>query len=389
MPEVTIPTEELKRRLSRVSELLKADIDQQVFAGACVTALDTQGRPHFVEAGTFDYGSDVPFTRTSLVDIASITKLLTSLAFHRLQQSETIPNLFDLPVQHLLPFQPLNSTETITIADLLSMHVRWHTGDSLSTITHNILSQTQDNAERQALLRSQIMNSPLERLEGTDHQYQDATYIALAWILEELSRQQGHPTSYDAIVIDSVLRPLGMHDTTTTPDRARCVPSGMRNGVPIQGETHDPKALFMHGHAGFFSTAVDLARLAAMIQGDGTLPGETTPFLTPGSYVSLTERQTLDPARGWWGRGIRRFTEGGPHYNNWYGQHADNDTLSITGFTGQQIVCYRPRTAVVLLTNFHLAPLSERTATSGDRSFDVLKGPRLEILETLSNPTAS
>lgn len=368
-----------------IRKTLNEAIESQVFSGASVSVIDEQGKTRAINAGTTRYDSDEPFTNTSLIDIASITKLLTSLALHRHAQglSEGLAFL-QRPIREFLPDLNLApQSQEITIADVLEMRPYWQTGASLSGVTRDIFTQTPDHLARIQRLREFLMHASVSKLPDTTCNYQDASYIVLGWVFEQL-----YPgMTYDDIVTQAVLEPLGMRDTTTHPDISRCVPSGYQDGMYLQGIPHDPKARLMHGHAGFFSTGSDLTRLAYMLQRKGKLPESSEDFLTTESFDSLTHPQSLDMRRGWWGRGIRRYQgpDQPPHGTNdlWFGPHADNDTLGISGFTAQSISIYGERASVVLLTNYHVP--ADLSGPTGDKSFPgEIQAVRLRVLEAVS-----
>lgn len=376
-------TQEIERRISQIRRYMGEDIKHRIYSGACVTMLDNRGKPHFVEEGTRTYQDPKPFTRESYVDIASITKLLTALAFQRIFQSgDQGKGLQDTQISDFFPHIQYVDGKPITVADLLCMRAEWKTRDSLSDISRRIGETTSDIDEKRNLLRSAILSSPIEKLGPTGHNYQDASYMALGWILEAYYKQMGRTLTYEEIIRELVLEPLDMHHTTLRPPVHETVPSGVRDGKLIQGVPHDLKALLIPGHAGFFSTAQDLAQLARMLQHSGASVRGGNRFLTPDSFASLIRPQTLDPRRGWWGMGIRRFTPDVEVVSHWYGQHADQHTLCSNGFTGQHLVVYGQRASGIFLNNYHVPIDINREA--GDRTFAEIQSPRKRILTEIS-----
>ncbi len=106
----------------------------------------------------------------------------------------------------------------------------------------------------------------------------------------------------DRFAAERFYEPLGMTDTGFVPDderRRRAITTERRNGEWIRGEVHDPRAHALGGvagHAGLFSTARDLARIAEALLGGGTREGvrvlapETVELMTadrpvPGDQV--------------------------------------------------------------------------------------------------------
>src|SRR4026207_2327583 len=74
----------------------------------------------------------------------------------------------------------------------------------------------------------------------------------------------------DKLARREVFGPLGMTQTMYRPPaslKRRIVPSGMWRGHPVPGDVNDQNAVAMGGvagHAGVFSTGMDLARFAAV-----------------------------------------------------------------------------------------------------------------------------
>lgn len=99
------------------------------------------------------------------------------------------------------------------------------------------------------------------------------------------------------------------------------------------------------GHAGLFSTARDISRLAQLYLDDGSHNGR--PFLKPGSLAAFTTRTAFPPgsfrALGW---------DMPDPAGSFAGPLASPDALIHTGFTGTSIYIDRSRDAfVILLTN--------------------------------------
>jgi CubicO group peptidase (beta-lactamase class C family) len=99
------------------------------------------------------------------------------------------------------------------------------------------------------------------------------------------------------------------------------------------------------GHAGLFSTARDLARLAQLYLDDGRHAGRR--FLRPSSIAAFTTRQAIPPgssrALGW---------DMPDRSGSFAGPRAAPDALIHTGFTGTSIYIDRTRNAfIVLLSN--------------------------------------
>jgi uncharacterized protein YbbC (DUF1343 family) len=124
-------------------------------------------------------------------------------------------------------------------------------------------------------IRRALAEVPQNR-PGAIFRYSDINYILLGEIVRRVS---GEPL--DVFAKKNVFVPLHMYDTTFRPKRsARIAPT--ENG--LRGVVHDPTARRMGGvagHAGMFTTVVDLARFAEAILGGAFFPRAMTEVASP------------------------------------------------------------------------------------------------------------
>jgi len=115
----------------------------------------------------------------------------------------------------------------------------------------------------------------------------------------------------------------------------------------------DPNAAFMGGvagHAGLFSTAMDLARFAQMWLADGMVEGR--PFLSP-----TTVRAFLAPSAVDGGRRLGWDVPDSATHPSAFGRLADSAVVGHTGWTGTFLWIDPARDLfVVFLTNRSLEP---------------------------------
>src|SRR5262249_71872 len=145
-----------------------------------------------------------------------------------------------------------------------------------------------------------------------------------------------------------IFDPLKMTDTGYRPTnalKARVAPTSTRDGKPIVGDVHDPRAFALSGvagHAGLFATADDLAGYCRMLLRGGELDGARVLSL-------LTVRLFTEP----------RPVPGGFRSRGWdvdtaySGQRGElfppGDGYGHTGFTGTSIWVDPPsKTAVIV-----------------------------------------
>lgn len=115
-----------------------------------------------------------------------------------------------------------------------------------------------------------ISEISLKRQPGEQFVYSDVGFV----VLEEIVRRVSGMELPD-FAKKEVFEPLGMTETTFRPEaplRLRAAPTEMRDGAFIQGDVHDPRAWALGGvagHAGLFSTALDLSKFARAMMAKG------------------------------------------------------------------------------------------------------------------------
>jgi CubicO group peptidase (beta-lactamase class C family) len=162
--------------------------------------------------------------------------------------------------------------------------------------------------------------------------YSDLNAIFLGLVVESVSHMP-----LDSFVVREVFDPLELRHTTYRPSsglRRRTVPSAVWRGTPVQGQVNDPNAAILGGaagHAGIFSTGMDLARYAQVWLRDGAGPH--------GQWVSA----------GTVKRFLSRGANSGPRLLGWDTPELNNKEPSLfgtlisdaayghTGFTGTEL----------------------------------------------------
>ncbi|KUN39083.1 esterase [Streptomyces longwoodensis] len=193
-------------------------------------------------------GDRVPVTVGTPFDLASLTKLFTSVA--AVQQIERGTLGIDARVGAYLPDFPAAAKHGLTVRQLLT-----HTSGLRPELP---LYDCADDAGRLALLRAE---EPVS--EPGLPVYSDLNMLLLQHLLERLT---GRPL--DVLVHDGITRPLGMTatrfgpcpDAAATEDQRR--PWAKADRGMLRGVVHDENAWALGGvagHAGLFSTGRDLA----------------------------------------------------------------------------------------------------------------------------------
>ncbi|EFL31696.1 beta-lactamase [Streptomyces viridochromogenes DSM 40736] len=190
----------------------------------------------------------VPMTVGTPFDLASLTKLFTSVA--AVQQLERGTLGIDAKVGAYLPDFTAAARHGITVRHLLT-----HTSGLRPELP---LYDCPDAAARLAMLQSE----PPVGVPGT-YRYSDLNMLLLQHVLERVTGR-----TLDVLVRDGITRPLGMTATefgpcpgaAATEDQRR--PWAKADRGMLRGEVHDENAWALGGvagHAGLFSTGRDLA----------------------------------------------------------------------------------------------------------------------------------
>lgn len=275
----------------------------------------------------------VPMREDTVFDLASVSKLFTSLAVTQLVEEGKVD--LESPVAAYLPEFAARGKGAVTVRHLLT-----HTSGFTSWLP--LWSRYPDQASR----IKAVMDQPLTNPVGTTYLYSDLNLITLGVMVERL---RGAPL--DQVVAERITGPLGMADTGYNPkDRARTAATEYQTAPArgmVMGEVHDENAWSLGGvagHAGVFSTADDLAVLSQTLLNGGTYRGHR--ILSRASVASL----------------ITNFNEAFPGDDHglgfelnqrWYMDSLSGPrTAGHTGYTGTSIVIdFSSRSFAILLTN--------------------------------------
>lgn len=306
-----------------IDAAVRGGIRKGIYPGAVVvigrrdSLMYVRGYGHF----TWSPASPVPDADSTIWDVASITKVVsTTSAAMRLVDRRTLD--LDAPVRRYLPRFSGGPKNQVTVRMLLD-----HTSGLRSYVPFYVKARG-SRARSIDLLYAQ----PLVRAPGDSAEYSDLNALFMGLILERLS---GLPL--DRLAQREVFGPLGLTQTMYKPKsslKRRIAPSGIWRGQPVPGDVNDQNAAAMGGvagHAGVFSTGMDLAR-----------------------YAQVWLRSGLGP-KGTWVRSetVRRFLVKGPRSGSrllgWdtpetrpdepsvFGSLISDATYGHTGFTGTEL----------------------------------------------------
>ena len=222
-----------------------------------------------------------------------------------------------------------------------------------------------------ALCRTPLMYEP-----GSDTLYSDVDYMILCYCIEEITGKRldeylsevfFDPMELEHITYNPLENGFAADDCAATElmgntRDGRLHYTGIREDM-IQGEVHDCNAYYcmagVSGHAGLFSSATDLAKLASVMLTGGY--GDKKYFSRDVIDLFTAPKSEAYPnfGLGWWREA--------DHRRDWYfGSVTDSDAFGHQGFTGTlSVVDPDNNLVVVLLTNKLHTPMIEDDETLG------------------------
>ncbi|MCG7528582.1 serine hydrolase [Streptomyces sp. OfavH-34-F] len=266
----------------------------------------------------------IPMARDTVFDLASVSKLFTSIL--AVQQIERGTLELEAKVASYLPDFARGGKQDITVRQLLT-----HTSGFRAWIPLYLAPTREGKLEM-------LWNEEPAHAPGTVYLYSDLNLISLQLVLEKLT---GLPL--DVLLRERITAPLGMRRTRYNPpaswkpkiaatEDARQPWSGLERGL-VWGEVHDENAYSLDGvagHAGVFSCAWDLAILARTLLNGGVY-GRARILTRDSVELLFTDFNTAFPGDE---HGL-----GFELYQHWYmGAMATPRTAGHTGFTGTSLV---------------------------------------------------
>ncbi|RDW15629.1 serine hydrolase domain-containing protein [Oceanobacillus chungangensis] len=295
---------------------------------------------------------DKPITmeKDTIFDLASISKIFTTTAAMILYEE----GLFELddPVANYIPEFAENGKENVTIRQLMTHTSGFTAWIPLYTIGENREERLQ-----------YVFQYPLANTPGSTYTYSDLNMITLGAIIERLSGKR-----LDEYVHEKITKPLKMNDTMYNPPASLKYRIAATEYQPwtnrgiVWGEVHDESAWSLDGvagHAGVFSTANDLGKLAHMFINDGKYGGKR--ILKPETIKLLVENQIPefpgnDHGLGW------ELAQG------WYMDAlSEASTLGHTGYTGTSLVINLNNDTIAILLTNRVHPSRETVSTNPAR----------------------
>ena len=333
------PTVAYPKALLRVDSVIITHIHSQAFPGAVVAVGKGSEIVKLTGYGGYTYRSQRRMLPESVFDMASLTKVIaTTTAAMILYERGQLD--IEAPVSRYLDAFDIPERQAITIRHLLT-----HTSGLPAYRPFHEDGITTREAVLDSILSVQLLSEP-----GEEYLYSDFGMISFTLAIEAIT---GEP--FDQWCSHNIFDPLEMKSTgfrgTGKPDPS-IVPTEVdekfRNRL-VQGEVHDETAWILggvSGHAGLFSTALDLSRFAQMMVQQGLSDGQE--FLQPSTinlFTTVVDTSFSTRALGWDTRNLDDEPSSA-------GQYFGARSYGHTGFTGTSLwIDPDSKAWVILLTN--------------------------------------
>jgi serine-type D-Ala-D-Ala carboxypeptidase/endopeptidase len=247
---------------SAVRAIIAARADAAPASGI-VVGLFESGKTRVIAAGAPDAATKRPLDERSVFEIGSVTKVFTTTLLADMARRGEVR--LDQPVAELLPKAvrvPEKGGRKITLLDLATQR------SGLPRLPDNMPTEGSDNpyaAYSVDSLYAFLSRYELSRAPGERYEYSN---LGVGLLGHALARRAG--TSYEALVVERVARPLAMRDTRVTLDAD--LGSRLAAGHDLAGKTVPNWDLPVLAGAGALrSTVADMLRfVAANLDSSGT-----------------------------------------------------------------------------------------------------------------------
>ncbi|MEM1203990.1 MAG: serine hydrolase domain-containing protein [Acidobacteriota bacterium] len=275
--------------------------------GAALAVAADGREPHFQCRGVADLATGRPITADTVFDLASASKPFTAAAVLRLAERGDL----DLDAEahlHLPCLEPSPTGRGIRIRDLLA-----HTSDLPDYLAEGMFTDPADTTPDSVLARLPAWSR--DARPGLRFDYSNTNYVALAWLVEEISG-----VSFAAFVDRELTAPLGLDSTfvldAETSHRLRTIDGalGYRDdgyGLSDYAPSDDFPVTTV-GDGNVHSSLRDLVRWqGALFAGEVLAPKTLEGMLTPGRtddggsfpYGLGMQVENRTGTGTWWGHG--------------------------------------------------------------------------------------
>lgn len=297
--------------------------------GIVIGIINPEGRAFF-SYGNRSWTDPTPTDSATLYEIGSVTKTFTGVLLAQMEEAGDV-TFNDLVSTHLPPgtAMPANGGETITLEHLAAQRSGLPAGIANLPATITDPGNPFSNYTS-ADIYNFLASFTLPRAPGAAFEYSN---FGIGLLGHALALSQGQ--SYESLLTDRVLTPLGLTDTAITLTPAQEARRAPAHGGYIERPEFDMNSLAAAG--GLFSTADDL--LTYVEHNMSLVPGGPLNAAMAESHLSRGNSgdPIIDIGLAWW-----RWDLSDTHI-----QHG-GDTIGSTAFIG-----FRPATStgVVVLSN--------------------------------------
>ncbi len=202
---------------------------------------------------------------------------------------------------------------------------------------------------------SDIMNDSLNNPPGEKFVYSDLGMITLQKVIERITNEP-----LDKFIKANLFDPLEMNRTFYNPSNEiikDCVPTELDDFWRmrlLQGEVHDERAYMLNGvagHAGLFSTAVDLSKFVIMLRNNGIVNNKQ--IIKSNIIDEWTRQQSEQSSRGlgWDTKSVVGYSSAGSKFSK--------SAFGHTGYTGTSIWVDKESGLFVILLSNRVHPTRE------------------------------
>ena len=267
-------------KLANADDIINAAIAERTIPGAVLAVVKDSKLAYLKAYGNKSvYPDTVPMTENTVFDLASLTKVAaTSMSMAHLLEKGGF-RLEDKVNRYIPEFQPWVDPETGEKVDIRIIDLLTHSSGLPSYANTAKLIEKYGVAHPDSLM-SYINTVPRLFKPTTKYEYSCLGFITLQNILEKIT---GKPIRDYAK--ENIFDVLGMKHTTYAPKTlkneevmALVAPTvKLPDGSVLLGEAQDPLGRIMNwensGNSGLFSSAEDLALLAAALMNGGKING--------------------------------------------------------------------------------------------------------------------
>jgi CubicO group peptidase (beta-lactamase class C family) len=321
---------------SNVDSIILSAIQDSVFPGAVLFIGNKHNILYKKAYGYRDYSENAwPVKTSTLFDLASLTKVIaTTSAIMKLYEQQKLD--LNAAVANYIPQFAQNGKADVTIRNLLLHNSGFPAGKPFYKFC---------KTEQEAY--DSLYAMPLRYKTGTKTIYSDLGFITLGKIVETISKEP-----LEVFIHKNFFTPLRMKDTMFNPHDLwiRIAPTEPEYNYRMTKKTGKPKNKITQlmggvaGHAGLFSSAEDLSRIALLFLNKGVYNGKS--YLNKSTIKLFNTRQSENSTRalGW--------DTGNGNPNRQISHLFSESAFGHTGFTGTSIwMDPELNLFVILLTN--------------------------------------